>query len=403
MNKDRRPIVPVYMFHSIADNPQKLPYGSLSTPVNTFMKIISYLHKHQFNTITLDNLYNYLSTGEQLPPKPIVLTFDDGYLDNWVNAFPILKHHGMKATMFVVPEFVDPGINIRPTLLDLWQKNAHVNDLSYAGFLSWNEMKEMQRSGLIDIQSHSLSHTYCFQRAEIIDFHYPGDRYSWLAWNKYPEHKYRWAYQNQDEFVEFGAPIYAYGRALAGPQYFPDESLTQTLQEYVKTHGGRHFFNNSDWRKQLFSVASDYTQFHTLNARHESQSEYEERVHKELLVSKELIEKNLKKEVNFLCWPGGAFNQTTQRKAQAVGYLATTKGSSKNTWGADPRRIDRIGGRVALTRNHPRLDKYVSPFVFAATVEGYRGNRICSSFLRFSFRTVHACHWLLNSRNRMSQ
>src|SRR5215831_14364836 len=161
LKRNSHPTVPVYMFHSIADC-DKTPYGHLSIPVRTFDSELAYLRKRNFRTITLEDLYNYLAAGEEVPPKSIVLTFDDGYLDNWVNVFPILKKYEMNATIFVVPEFVDPCTNLRPTLSDMWAGKAKIDELSDRGFLSWNEMREMQNSGLVDIQSHSLTHNWYF-------------------------------------------------------------------------------------------------------------------------------------------------------------------------------------------------------------------------------------------------
>lgn len=382
------------MYHSIADHSDEAPYGHLSIPVNIFSMMIEYLYKHKFNTITLDDLYNYLSAGKRLPPKPIVITFDDGYLDNWVNAFPILKRHNMKATIFVVPEFVDPKTGLRPTLLDIWKGRVRASELSYWGFLSWNEMKEMNNSGLIDIQSHSLTHTYHFQSADIIDFHHPNDKYPWLAWNKCPDHKCLWPVEDQEAFVEYGSPIYAYGRALAKPQYFGDESLAAALREYVKQHGGRNFFGNAMWKKCLWEVTADYKRHSHSRERHESQNEYEARVRKELTLSKEIIERKLAKKVKFLCWPGGVFNQTTLRIAQEAGYLATTKGQSRNMWGADPGRINRVGGDVTLSRIHPVVDKYTARLHFAARVRSYRGEPIYASMLALALTTRGLCRWL---------
>jgi uncharacterized C2H2 Zn-finger protein len=198
--------------------------------------------------------------------------------------------------------------------------------------------------------------------------------------------------------VEFGAPVYSYGRALAAPQYMPDDGLVNALQEYVKKRGGKEFFKSSHWRDELFNTSRDYIKHSYLTERYEDQQEYEERIRRELTLSKEIIERNLCKKVSFLCWPGGAFNQTTQRIAQETGYLATTKGSSRNTWGADPRRINRIGGHVALTKKHPLVDRYANLLMFAATVESYRGNPLYSGLLRLSLRTVHISRWLLGPR-----
>jgi peptidoglycan/xylan/chitin deacetylase (PgdA/CDA1 family) len=394
LNKNINPIVPVLMYHSIADHKES-KYAYLSTPVNIFNMMISYLFEHRYNTITLDELYNYLSTGERLPPKPIVITFDDGYLDNWVNAFPILKKHGMKATVFVVPEFVDPTAELRPTLYDVWKGRMREVELLRQGFLSWDEMKEMSRSGLIDIQSHSLTHTYCFQGFDIVDFHHPGDNYPWLAWNKEPSRKYLWPIEYQEEFVEYGSPIYTYGRALARPQYSADESLGKALEEYVKNHGGRNFFSNSGWKECLLNIVNDYRRSNSSRAGYESFNEYEERVVKELTLSKEIIEKNIGKQVNFLCWPGGVFNETTIRIAQEAGYLATSKGESRNARGVDHRRFDRLSGDVRLSRIHPLVDKYAARLLFTARVEAYQGKPGYSILLSAALKTVRLCRRLL--------
>jgi len=251
----------------------------------------------------------------------------------------------------------------------------------------------MQNSGLVNIQSHCLTHTWYFQSPEIVDFHHPGDSYPWLAWNKYPERKYLWSRESQEEFVEFGAPVYSYGRALAFPQYIEDESLKNALQEYVIKRGRASFFASSGWRDELFVVANNYTKQNRLVARYETQEEYEARVEKELRLSKQLIEANLGNKVGFLCWPGGACNQTTQRIAEEAGYLATTKGSSRNTWGADSRRIHRIGGRTNLA-NGSLVDRYTSLLLFAAQVQSYQGNPIYSALLHSSFKVVHTGRWL---------
>jgi peptidoglycan/xylan/chitin deacetylase (PgdA/CDA1 family) len=386
MTRIKNPIVPVLMFHSVADATENVPCRHLCVPVKLFDQTTSYLKTRKFNTITLQELYNHLSVGEPLPPKPIVITFDDGFLDNWVNAFPILKKHGLKATIFVTPEFVDPTPELRPTLSDVWEGQIKEVDLTYWGFLSWNEMREMVNSGLIDIQSHTLTHTWLFQGSEIVDFHHPGDSYPWLAWNKHPEKKYRWLAESQESLVPFGTPVYSYGRALAAPQYFPDKGLTNSVVEYVNRHGGASFFETLGWRKSLFDLARDYKKQSHVNGRYETEPEYKERIRRELVLSKELIERNLGKKVDFLCWPGGAFTETAVMMAEEAGYLATTKGTAKNAWGADPKRIHRVGASVAsLSKRYPFLARHFGLFCFAAKVNSYRGNLFYSLLLSASF------------------
>ncbi len=86
--------VPVIMYHSIGQNNPDWLWNHLITPVNLFEAQIKLLFKKGFNSIRLQELYNHMKYNNKLPDNPIVLTFDDGYLDNWVYAFPILKKYG---------------------------------------------------------------------------------------------------------------------------------------------------------------------------------------------------------------------------------------------------------------------------------------------------------------------
>ncbi|HZW83635.1 MAG TPA: polysaccharide deacetylase family protein, partial [Candidatus Deferrimicrobium sp.] len=121
--------VPILMYHSIAD----LPGNNLGVPPGKFAEQMNFLHKAGFTTITPDQLLNaYIGTGK-LPSSPILLTFDDGYPDNYYVAFPILKQYGFTATFFVITGDVDHGM------------------------LTWSQLKEMQDYGM-SIQSHTVSH-----------------------------------------------------------------------------------------------------------------------------------------------------------------------------------------------------------------------------------------------------
>ena len=74
----------------------------------------------------------------------------------------------------------------------------------------------------------------------------------------------------------------------------------------------------------------------------ETEQEYQQRIRNELLKSKELIEQQLNKNVDFLCWPGGGQNDATFKIAYAVGYRSTTKGVKLNQFGKDPKAVSRV-------------------------------------------------------------
>src|SRR5690554_3420629 len=110
---------------------------------------------------------DYKITRIRLNNKQIVLTFDDGYLDNWVYAYPLLKKYKLKATIFVNPEFVDTSEKVRPTIEDVWKGKKEGGALVSLGFLNWEEIKTLDGSGVMEIQSHSMSHDFYFYSDQI--------------------------------------------------------------------------------------------------------------------------------------------------------------------------------------------------------------------------------------------
>ena len=119
IQKIEAPKVPIVIYHSIADEHRHL-WSFMSLPIRLFERQLAYLKRKAFQTVTLYDVYDYLKFGKSLPAKSIVLTFDDGYLDSWVYVFPLLKKYGMKGTVFVTTDFVDPTEKRRKTLEDVW-------------------------------------------------------------------------------------------------------------------------------------------------------------------------------------------------------------------------------------------------------------------------------------------
>ncbi|AGB20189.1 polysaccharide deacetylase family protein [Thermoanaerobacterium thermosaccharolyticum] len=138
--------VPVLMYHNIYDG--KIPpnkSGVLITPQN-FEKQIMYLKNHGYETITVEDLYNFMKYGKMLPKKPILITFDDGYLGNYTYAYPLFKKIGYKGVINVIVKNVPSPTNKVVT--------------PYPHF-DWVKAKEMSSSGVMEIESHTYdSHKY---------------------------------------------------------------------------------------------------------------------------------------------------------------------------------------------------------------------------------------------------
>jgi peptidoglycan/xylan/chitin deacetylase (PgdA/CDA1 family) len=95
--------VPVLMHHHVSPSP-----GMITVSPENFESQIAWLAGNGWTSLTLDQYAGFLA-GKPVPRKSIVITFDDGYLDNWVYAHPILQKYGMHAVVFVVTGWMGEG------------------------------------------------------------------------------------------------------------------------------------------------------------------------------------------------------------------------------------------------------------------------------------------------------
>ena len=123
--------IPILMYHSIG-----FEQGNLAKVTkDNFKEQMKYLKDNGYVTLTLNDAYDFFISNKPVPEKSIVLTFDDGYEDNYVEVLPIIKEFKFKATIFVITDLVD--------------KNPD--------YMTSVQLKEMQDNGF-DIESHTTNH-----------------------------------------------------------------------------------------------------------------------------------------------------------------------------------------------------------------------------------------------------
>ena len=335
--------IPVVAYHSIANDHDHLVHH-LSLPLSIFERQLQYLHREGFQAVTLYDVHRFLRDGAPMPPRTIALTFDDGYLDNWVHAFPLLKKYGMKATIFVTTDFVDPLEGCRPTLEDVWRGAVAETDLTWWGHASWPELAAMQASGLVDIQAHTRTHAWYFTGDRIVDFHHPDDIYYWLDWNHHPGEKHSWLTRDVQSTVPWGTPVYEFSSTLLRPRYFDDPRIAEATTHRVAAGGGPAFFARPNWRAELQDVVDSLRARLEDSGRFETDAEYAARVTEEMAGSRQIIATHLNKPVDFLAWPCGDYTPRLQRLAiEECGFLATVNvNKTGNRRGDDPTEVRRI-------------------------------------------------------------
>lgn len=135
--------IPVLVYHQISEPIEKKDRVNLSMPPDMFMSQMKYLHDKGCVSITLDELAEIETNKKKDSRKLMAITFDDGYMDNYTNAFPILQEFGLSATIFTVAGFMGKSRG--------WGSDAPRQ------YMDWPQAREMTRAG-ISFQSHTCTH-----------------------------------------------------------------------------------------------------------------------------------------------------------------------------------------------------------------------------------------------------
>ena len=136
--KPSKNYIPILMYHTIEDS--VLPEEQNShVETSVFDSQMKALVENGYTPINFYDLKNYADGLVSLPDKPIIITMDDGYLNNYTHAYPIYKKYNIQATLFVSPYYMETENTER--------------------HFGWIAAKEMEESGLIDIQPHGYDHT----------------------------------------------------------------------------------------------------------------------------------------------------------------------------------------------------------------------------------------------------
>lgn len=129
--------VPMLLYHYVGNNPNPADKrrDDLSVTPDKFEEQMKYLVDNGYHTTSLDTLYAALKKQISLPDKSVILTFDDGYVDFYYNAYPILKKYNLSATVFIPTGLMGGG-----------------------AYLTWLQIQEMHSSGRITFGSHLVHH-----------------------------------------------------------------------------------------------------------------------------------------------------------------------------------------------------------------------------------------------------
>lgn len=285
--------IPILMLHSVNDKHNLNPMGSLSIYPR---ELEGYLSAYKRLNYQMISVKDFIDGKVNENEKFIILTFDDGFKDNLINAKNILMKYNARATIFINPAYCTKISDHKNT----W------------GFMSYEELQEAEKSDVFDLQAHGMTHEFIFKTDKIVDF-YSKDKFSkyyWLAWMLFPNAPNNWSddvYKYAEKIPE-GYPIFEYDRRLSSQKFTPDESYIDKILSLYKGS------NNND--ELLGRLNNDKS----VKGTTESYEEYLKEIEYQLGECKDILEDKLSKEISVLCFPGGGYNRDVLKIAEEVGY-----------------------------------------------------------------------------------
>ncbi len=369
-NRSRSPYLPVLMYHSVNDDYRNFIYSFISVDTRTFRWMMSYLKWRRYKCLSAEEAEQFVQ-GKSFGSRIVYLTFDDGYLDNWVNAWPIMKANGQRGTIFVSRDFIDLDGSVRPVrepgsgpLVEDW------------GFMNMEEIKQARASGVFDFFPHGRTHTWYESSDRLTGFHLPGDQMAWLDWNRFPERKPDWITRFPQSITPAGWPVLEHRKSLESRRFILDDDLVARFVSELPDDVARIGFPGLEecWRK--FSAE------HPVIGRAETDEEMRGRFLDELLSTRELLKEHLGIDAFLFCWPGGGQHELSVELAygEASYRLSTVRQTATpNRRGSGSRWLYRVGAGNSLLFENPVYNL----LRFVSHVETYRRNY--SLILLFAF------------------
>lgn len=286
----QRAPVPVIVYHSVSSQPEWLPWGqNTSVRPEVFERHMQRLVRKGWTVYSTEAFQSARARGLTLPDKSVMVHFDDGYLDNWVAAVPILRRYGVPATIFVSADFIGPSDQLRPTAED--------GGTDWQGYMNAAELRALDVDPLIEIACHGADHARVPVSDDVVDelsaenwrYHAP------LFWGD-EANKARW-FEADEPPAPFGTAIRQSDSALTSCAWSPDGTETKAA--------------------------------------------YDARVRHSLIRARHALRDVLGHEVDFLCWPYDRVTNAAASIAREVGFQTLTGGRGENREGEDPLLLSR--------------------------------------------------------------
>lgn len=314
----------------VADEIVVFTFHELEAP--TFEAQLAHLARNGYRTLSAEELRRGLTGESPIPPRSVVLTFDDGLASLRSVAHPLLARHGLRGIAFLV--------------------TGHVPERTDSGpFCSWEQIREMSAAGTLEFHSHSHHHDRVPVSPEVVDFVHPGFVASFAS-TKVPATQ-AGERPGFEKDLTWGTPVYRSEPRMTGmPPYLEVAGVRVTCQRYVAEHGGEAFFSRSDWRTELAGAHGEALAGAGAS-RHATTDQVATLIEEDLRRSRETIRERVPgAAADHFCFPWYAGSDVAVAIAARVGFRVIHWGILRdrptNRRGDDPARVARVDERYLL-------------------------------------------------------
>lgn len=248
-----------------------------------------YLVENRYTTVVSDDVAAFVRDGRTLPDRAVMLAFDDAWASLWLVVGPLLRRYGLRAVSYAIPARLRDGERLRPTIEE-GPVDAAAADRAEYPFVTWQELRALSDEGLVDVQSHTWSHSQIYVdstvRAQVA-----ADT-TWASPLDVP----RLNVEDPPRFLStdaLGAPLLpARSRMADGRRFLPADETT------------------------LLSPATPGTR---LAGRFESEDEQRAAIERELAQAREVLTARMGRPAVHICLPWGVSGRVTRQALERVG------------------------------------------------------------------------------------
>jgi hypothetical protein len=244
---------------------------------------LRFLVDNGYRTVVCEEIARLVVDGVRTGPRTLALTFDDGWASAYTVAYPLLKALGLRAILFAIPGRVaDENVE--------------------SAFVTWTQLRELQASGVFDVQSHTRSHAMIFSGDELVDFVTPDFEREPLLNRPF-------------DADGLGTPLYTRRSRMSDARRFhPNESVAERCRAHVARNGGAEFFRRPGWRGELRAVASEP------RGKFETDAVRASAIRDELAEGRAILADRLRAPVQHVAMPWGISGTIARAAIEATGH-----------------------------------------------------------------------------------